>query len=69
MSEKSLAERKKQFLEDCCGGGGMCGAPTMSMGDGGYQGASPASGPTAGYDPILGKKKKLLDTVKKLKKK
>jgi hypothetical protein len=64
MSDKSLSERKKQFLEDCCGGG-----PTMSMGDGGYQSDSPAAGPTAGYDPMLGKKKKLLDTVKKLKQK
>ena len=41
----------------------------MSMGDGGYQADSPAAGPTAGYDPMLGKKKKLLDTVKKLKQK
>ena len=65
MSDKSLSERKKQFLEDCCGGGGA----TMSMGDGGYQSDSPAAGPTAGYDPMLGKKKKLLDTVKKLKQK
>ena len=67
MSDKSLAERKKQFLEDCCGGAG--GAPTMSVGDAGYQGASPAGGPTAGYDPVMGKKKRLMDTVKKLKKK
>tara|TARA_Y100001973_G_C5173544_1_gene320531 strand:- start:507 stop:701 length:195 start_codon:yes stop_codon:yes gene_type:complete len=64
MSEKSLAERKKSFLEDCCGA-----APTMSMGDAGYQSASPAEGPTAGYDQPLGKKKKLMDTVRKLKKK
>ena len=61
---KSIADRKKQFLEDCCGA-----APTMSMGDAGYQAASPAEGPTAGYDPMLGKKKKLMDTVKKLRKK
>ena len=64
MPDKSLAGRKKQFLEDCCGG-----APTMSVGDAGFQGASPAAGPTAGYDPVMGKKKKLMDTVKKLKKK
>ena len=65
MSEfKSLADRKKSFLEDCCGGG-----PTMSMGDAGYQSASPAEGPTAGYDPVMGKKKRkgILDTVKRLK--
>ena len=68
MSDKSLADRKKQFLEDCCGGAG--GAPTMSVGDAGYQGASPAGGPTAGFDPLLGgKKKRLMDTVKRLKKK
>jgi hypothetical protein len=53
VSEKSLSDRKKSFLEDCCGG-----APTMSMGDAGYQSASPAEGPTAGYDPMLGKKKR-----------
>jgi len=66
MSDKSLAERKRQFLEDCCGGG----APTMSMGDAGYQSDSPAAGPTAGYDPTLGGKKKrnITDTVRRLKK-
>jgi hypothetical protein len=53
MSDKSLSERKKQFLEDCCGGG-----PTMSMGDAGFQADAPAAGPTAGFDPMLGKKKK-----------
>ena len=50
---KSIADRKKSFLEDCCGG-----APTMSMGDVGYQSAAPAEGPVAGYDPMLGKKKR-----------
>ena len=67
MSNKSISERKKAFLEDCCGGG----APTMSMGDAGYQGAAPAEGPVAGYDPTLGggKKQKLTDTIRKLKKK
>ena len=30
----------------------------MSMGDAGYQSASPAEGPTAGFDPMLGKKKR-----------
>ena len=64
--DKSLADRKKQFLEDCCGG-----APTMSMGDTGYQADAAAEGPVAGYDPMLGKKKKkgLVDTVRRLKKK
>ena len=69
MSDKSLAERKKAFLEDCCGGGGM-GGPTMSGGDVGFQSAAPAEGPVAGFDPMLGsKKKKLTDTVRRLKKK
>ena len=64
MSDKSISERKKQFLEDCCGG-----APTMSMGDAGYQADAPAEGPTAGYDPMLGKKKRkgIVDTAKRLK--
>ena len=53
MSDKSLADRKKSFLEDCCGG-----APTMSGGDGMYTGSAPAEGPFAGYDPTLGNKKK-----------
>ena len=66
MSNKSIADRKKAFLEDCCGGGG----PTMSMGDAGFQGAAPAEGPVAGFDPVLGgKKKKLTDVVKKLRSK
>ena len=65
MSNKSIADRKKQFLEDCCGG-----APTMSGGDGMYTSESPAEGPTAGYNPTLGGKKKrsIVDTVKRLKK-
>ena len=42
----------------------------MSMGDAGYQSDAPAEGPMAGYDQPLGKKKKgLLDTVKRLKRK
>ena len=66
MSDKSISERKKQFLEDCAG----CGGPTMSMGDAGYQSDAPPQGPVAGYDPMLGKKKKgLVDTVRRLKKK
>ena len=63
MSDKSLADRKKSFLEDCCGGG-----PTMSGGDAMYTSASPAEGPTAGYDPVLGKKKKrdIVGTARRL---
>ena len=65
MTDKSLAERKKSFLEDCCGA-----APTMSGGDAMYSSASPAEGPTAGYDPMLGKRKKksIVDTAKRLRK-
>ena len=29
------------------------GGPTMSVGDGGYTGKANASGPVAGYDPVL----------------
>ena len=67
MEGKSLADRKKSFLEDCAGG---CGGPTMSMGDAGYQGGAPAEGPFAGYDQPLGKKKKrsIVDTAKRLRK-
>ncbi len=65
MSNKSIADRKRQFIEDCCGAG-----PTMSMGDAGYQSDAPAAGPVAGYDQPLGKKKKgILDTAKRLKRK
>ena len=65
MSNKSISDRKKQFLEDCCGGG-----PTMSMGDAGYQADAPAEGPVAGYDQPLGKKRKgITDIAKRLKKK
>jgi hypothetical protein len=60
MTWRSLEERKKAFLEDCCGGGGGMaggdgGGPTMTVGDAGFQSASPAQGPRAGYDNILGK--------------
>ena len=53
MSDKSIAERKKQFLEDCCGGG-----MPMSGGDAMYTGEAPAEGPFSGYDKPLGNKKK-----------
>ena len=61
MSWGSLEERKRAFLENCCGGGGGgmaggdAGGPTMTVGDAGFQSASPAQGPRAGYDGILGK--------------
>ena len=58
MEGKSIADRKKQFLEDCCGGGGDAGGPTMSVGDDGYQSSAAAEGPVAGYDPVMGKKKR-----------
>ena len=31
------------------------GGPTMSVGAGGYTGSADATGPVAGYDPVLGK--------------
>ena len=57
MSWRSLADRKRTMLEDCCGGagGGEGGGPTMTAGDAGFQTAAPAVGPRAGYDNILGK--------------
>ena len=58
MSDKSIADRKKSFLEDCCRA-----APTMSGGDGMYTSAAPAEGPFAGFDPTLGNKKKKKDIV------
>ena len=67
MSWGSLKERKKNFLEDCCGGGGMGGGdagPTSTVGDAGFQSAAPAEGPRAGYDPLLGK----LDRVRRKRK-
>ena len=56
---KSIAERKKSFLEDCCGGAMASGdGPTMSGGDAMYTADAPAKGPFAGYDQPLGKKKR-----------
>ena len=69
MSNESIADRKKKFLEDCCGGGGMS-TPTMSGGDAMYTSAAPAEGPFAGYDPMLGQKKKkkgIVDMARRLK--
>ena len=42
----------------------------MSGGDGMYTSASPAEGPTAGYDQPLGKKKRkgVVDVAKRLRK-
>ena len=36
-------------------------SPTMSVGAGGYTGSADATGPTAGYDPVMG----LIDRRKK----
>ena len=30
-------------------------SPTMAVGDGGYTGKADATGPAAGYDPVLGR--------------
>ena len=66
MSWGSLQERKKNFLEDCCGGGmGGGDAGGMSVGDAGFQSAAPAEGPRAGYDPLLGRTLKRLRNNKR----
>jgi hypothetical protein len=62
MSWKSLADRKRVMLEDCCGGmggGGDAGGdvPTSSVGDAGFQTAAPATGPRAGLDKVLGRRR------------
>ena len=41
MSNDSISDRKKKFLEDCCGGGGMA-TPAMSGGSDMYTSAAPA---------------------------
>ena len=69
MSWGSLEERKKNFLEDCCGGGmgggDAGGGMTNAVGVDGYQSASNDSGPTAGYDKILGKAMRKRDEARK----
>ena len=56
----SIQERKLSIFEDGCA---SCG---MSVGDnGGYTGDADASGPQAGFDPLMGK----LDKVRKRRKK
>ncbi len=68
MSWGSLEERKKTFLEDCCGGGmggGDAGGMTNAVGDVGYQSAASDSGPVAGFDKILGKARKKRDEARK----
>ena len=67
MSWGSLEERKKTFLEDCCGGGmgGGDAGPTSTVGDAGFQSAAPAEGPRAGYDPLLGRTLKRLRNNKR----
>lgn len=42
----SIEERKRALLEDA-------GAACM-VGAAGFQGSAPATGPTAGYDPLMG---------------
>ena len=44
----SLEQRKQRIF----------GEEMMAAGNGGFTGASPAEGPTAGYDPVMGLKKK-----------
>lgn len=61
---RSIAEIKQSFFEDmgCASCGGDAG---MSAGDGGFSGDSAAEGPTAGYDPIMGKRDKFLKKRKR----
>ena len=56
----SLSERKKKLLEDCASCGGA-----MSVGADGYESSSDASGPNAGYDPLM----KTLKMLKRKRKK
>ena len=55
---KSLSERKKKMMEDCCGGA------AMSVGGDGYESGASAEGPNAGYDPLM-KTLKMLKRKKK----
>lgn len=69
--QPSLEERKLNLIqsmrEDCCGmsGGGDAG---MSVGGDGFEGSSDAAGPSAGYDPLLGKALKKIKKGKSKKK-
>ena len=42
-------------------------APTMSAGTGGFSGSANASGPVAGYDPMLGSNKEKFIVKRKTK--
>ena len=70
MSWGSLQERKKAFLEDCCGGamgGGDGGGPTMTVGADGFQADAAATGPRGGFTPLQ-KMRKNLDYSRKRRK-
>ena len=70
MSWESLEDRKRIMLEDmggCCGGGGDAGGPTSTVGADGFQSDAAASGPRAGYDPLLGRTLKRLRNNKRRK--
>lgn len=51
----SINERLKTLLTEM-DGCASCGG--MGVGDGGFSSDSPAEGPTAGYDPVMGKVKR-----------
>ena len=61
MKKTKLDRIINLIREDMMGGGGA-GAPTMNTGSTtgkpGFSSKADAEGPTAGFDPLLGKKKK-----------
>lgn len=49
----------QQIKEEGLGGGGM------TAGTGGFSSSANAKGPVAGYDPIMGMKKRVKDKIKR----
>ena len=58
MSNLPLSQRMEKLFEEGCAACGM----TNSVGGDGFEASSDASGPTAGYDPLM-------KTLRRLKKK
>ena len=50
----SIKERLDNLVQEMDG----CASCGMTVGDGGFTSDSPAEGPTAGYDPVMGSKVK-----------
>ena len=59
--QPSIQERLNNLIQEMDG----CSSCGMSAGDGGFGGDASPEGPTAGYDPLMGK----LDKVRKKRKK